>query len=243
MMYPSVLLFLIIAIKKVNPTSPAFTAATTLSPSTEPLNTLLKTTIMQDTSNSPETEETNILDETTSKTTSTVSSEPLTTIQAHPSQEKTTGTLPVSTPTDSTHTTTSNIQVTETVNLIYMSSNLTGYKRSRVNAFTSGSIKVDMTLIFENTSIVPSSKAVETILSAGAVNITMHLMAETVLAGEIVNLIPVAPVTVQSSTGIFNFTHAMGIKHQLSCQSMADTQCNTGYITKVVLRDMHDNAV
>ncbi|XP_018918911.1 uncharacterized protein LOC109045457 [Cyprinus carpio] len=78
--------------------------------------------------------------------------------------------------------------VVTVINRIYRASNLRGYRRCRVNSFVRGSIKVDMTLIFENSSIVPSPFEVEKILNGTAVNgtIPLDIILDTIKAGEVV---------------------------------------------------------
>ncbi|XP_050965219.1 mucin-5AC [Labeo rohita] len=91
--------------------------------------------------------------------------------------------------------------VVTVINRIYRASNLKGYKRCRVNGFSKGSIKVDMTLIFENTSTVPTSFVVETILNGTAVNssISLDIILDTIKAGEVVTSSTAAPVTTAES--------------------------------------------
>ncbi|KAF4118471.1 hypothetical protein G5714_000522 [Onychostoma macrolepis] len=83
------------------------------------------------------------------------------------------------------------------INRIYRASNLRGYRRCRVNSFARGSIKVDMTLIFENSSTVPSSFEVEKILNGTAVNgtIPLDIILDTIKAGEVVTSSTPPPAT------------------------------------------------
>lgn len=54
--------------------------------------------------------------------------------------------------------------------------------------YRSGSIKVEMTLVFDNSSIVPSSVEVEAILNRNTMNgtIPLNIILDTIKAGECV---------------------------------------------------------
>ncbi|KAK7165949.1 hypothetical protein R3I93_005892 [Phoxinus phoxinus] len=99
-------------------------------------------------------------------------------------------------------------RVITVINLVYEGSYLRGYKRCRVESFTRGSIIVDMSLIFENSSTVPSSVEVESILYGNAVNGSklLNIILDTIKAGETVTSntpapnTPVTNATIQTTT-------------------------------------------
>ncbi|XP_056588972.1 mucin-2 isoform X3 [Triplophysa dalaica] len=94
------------------------------------------------------------------------------------------------------------------------------FKRSRVNSFSKGSIKVDMTLVFENTSVVPSTDNVEIVLF-NAVTINgnrLNIINETIKAVPTktdalttinqANVATVQQTTVKTNTGYTNTSSA-----------------------------------
>ncbi|KAG1956313.1 putative threonine-rich GPI-anchored glycoprotein-like [Pimephales promelas] len=97
----------------------------------------------------------------------------------------------------------SNTKVVTEINSVYEASNLRGYRRSRVESFTRGSIKVEMSLIFVNSSMVPSPVEVESVLYGNAINgsILLNITLDTIKAEEIVTSnTPFPNATIQTTT-------------------------------------------
>ncbi|XP_016383472.1 mucin-5AC-like [Sinocyclocheilus rhinocerous] len=140
--------------------------------------------------------------------------------------------------------------VVTVINRIYRASNLRGYRRCRVNSFVRGSIKVDMTLIFENSSTVPSSFEVEEILNGTAVNgtILLDIILDTIKAGEVVTSSTPPPATnatfesttMKSSTNEYTNTTSSAFPWLVRCSLMTISPAITEYLPEVPLRDVSD---
>ncbi|KAJ8371538.1 hypothetical protein AAFF_G00307390 [Aldrovandia affinis] len=116
--------------------------------------------------------------------------------------------------------------ITKEVNTVYRTSFPSTYRRSIVNRFWNGSVGVDMTLIFKNQSVVPSTSSVEDALNEALSSgqIALNIIPGSIIARETTETTtPAAPTTSTSGPSPLRKAHLASLSLSLVFIYLAQT--------------------